>query len=149
MATAIGRRAPTLNDRVASPALVPADELRLWQSHHPNLLVSGPSDRVSAILAQLQAFFADPVVTWRPGDALGPMLGEGSGTVVLYDVESLSSAEQQMLVAWLRRPNRLAHVVATSSVPLFTLVEQGAFDGALYYTLNIVFLDAFPETARS
>ena len=147
MATAIGS-AP-IRAWVAPPAPVPAEELRLWQSHHPNLLVSGPFDRVSAIMAQLQAFLADPAVTWRPGDALAQVLGAGSGTVVLYNVEALSSAEQQTLVEWLRRPNRLAHVVATSSVSLFTLVEQGAFDRVLYYTLNIVFLDAFPATARS
>jgi transcriptional regulator of acetoin/glycerol metabolism len=31
--------------------------------------------------------------------------------------------------------------VATTSMPLLPLVEQGSFSGALYYALNVVYLE--------
>jgi transcriptional regulator of acetoin/glycerol metabolism len=45
------------------------------------------------------------------------------------------------LFEWLDSTSSGTQVVSTASAPLLPLVEAGAFDDALYYRLNTVYVD--------
>ena len=140
MATATRRRAAPAGWGELAPWL-PLEEWRLLQKWHPNVLITGPESATRAALGALQAGFRPPVVRWRPGhDAL--LNGGGAPrTVVVHDVGLLSAAEQQRLLRWISQNRGMAQVAATSSLPLLHLVEKGAFDSALYYALNVIYLE--------
>jgi hypothetical protein len=63
------------------------------------------------------------------------------GTVVVRDVDALTREEQRRLCDWLDSGGKHTQVVSTSGAPLLTLVETGVFNDALYYRLNMIYLD--------
>jgi DNA-binding NtrC family response regulator len=62
------------------------------------------------------------------------------GTIILEDVDRLDSAAQRYLLEWLERAVSLTRVIGTSTIPLLPMVAAGAFDGVLYYRLNVVYV---------
>jgi hypothetical protein len=63
-------------------------------------------------------------------------------TILVRDAASLSADEQERLNRWLGERSGAVRVIATSSVPLYDLVEQRRFLEPLYYRINVVCLDA-------
>ena len=66
--------------------------------------------------------------------------GDDTRTLILHDIDALSSEEQQQLLRWLQGDFGRVQVVATTARPLWSLVESGCFDSSLYYALNVVYL---------
>jgi len=81
------------------------------------------------------------IVTWRPGEPLALPTTPRGGTVLLHNVDRLTTDEQRHLLEWLERPARRARVVSTTSTRLLPHVRAGAFLETLYYNLNTICVD--------
>ena len=138
MSTATHRRSQPALGWGDSSSPVPREELAVLRAWHPNVLIGGPPDTVSAMLASLQGVFRPIVVRWTTGAALPIPPGANARTLVLEDVDALSRDEQDQLFLWLKSNDRTVQVVATTSQPLAQLVESGKFDARLYYALNVI-----------
>jgi hypothetical protein len=114
------------------------DEFLLLASAHTNLLLEGQEPRLEAVLTVLTPSLSRPVTTWSQG-TLSP--GEGRGTLIVPRVDRLDGDQQRQLVHWLEKTGGTARVIATTSVPLFALVQRGTFLDRLYYLLNIIRLE--------
>jgi transcriptional regulator of acetoin/glycerol metabolism len=141
MATATGRRSRPATGWRDTSSRLPPGERELLRARHPNLLVVGSIAATSAVVNELEPFFRAPIITWTAGRSVTIPLEIPAGTLILNDAASLSPAEQERLLSWLRRDNGATQVVATTSIPLLPLVESGQFDDALYYSLNVVYLE--------
>jgi len=107
-----------------------------------NLFIAVHTDVVARYVTSLSPHLAAPLVVRYPGEPL--QLSPTSrpvGTIVVYDVDTLTPQEQDELSRWIAAGNRQARVVSTASQFLLPLVETGAFDGGLYYRLNVLTLD--------
>lgn len=78
------------------------------------------------------------VSSWEPGDRLMLPSADGTGTLFLHEVGSLSHDDQVRLLGWLDRAEGRTRVVSTSTTSLFARVEAGLFIEKLYYRLNTV-----------
>ena len=74
---------------------------------------------------------------------LQPLPQPSEGTLILLEVARLDANQQTELLRWLDQFDQRSHVqvISTTSKPLFSLVEKGAFLGDLYYKLNVVRID--------
>jgi transcriptional regulator of acetoin/glycerol metabolism len=70
------------------------------------------------------------------------------GAMILRDVARLREEDQQRIARWLAEPERRTQVIATSSCPLFPLVERKVLAEALYYSLNVIMI-ALTDPASS
>jgi hypothetical protein len=120
---------------------VPPEERELLKRWHPNVLIAGTADAVEAALALLRPDFRAPLIHWRAGGPVTLPPAAPAHTLIVEDVAALTPPEQSRLFAWLQRNNAATQVVATTSMPLLPLVEQGSFSSALYYALNVVYLE--------
>ena len=86
---------------------------------------------------------ANPSVMIRrqDGGLLLPPATARPSTVVVRDVDALTADEQRALLAWLDSGESRTQVVSTASAPVLPLVEAGAFNDALYYRLNTVYIN--------
>jgi sigma-54-interacting transcriptional regulator len=124
------------------PRLAP--EWLIVRTHHPNVLITGSDATIHAVLASLRPSLQVPIYEWAPDAALPP---RGSvATLLIRDVATLSLEQQRALLSWLRdaAPGR-PHVVSTTALELFPLIERGTFLSELYYCLNTLRLDALPH----
>ena len=110
------------------------DESLLLSTTRPNLLLEGPEAQVQAIVAALRPLLPSPVIAWC-GDGLPD---EHRGTLIVQEAYRLDDAQQRQLMMWLDDAVGTVQVIATTSAPLFPLVERGAFLDVLYYRLNIL-----------
>ena len=117
-----------------------ASEWRLLQETHPNVLVIGPSVVMDDALRALTGVCRHPVSVRLPTN-FGLPAASDSGTLILRDVERISVSDQSKLMAWLGHANGRAQVVSTSARAVWQNVESGAFLRALYYRLNVVYVD--------
>jgi hypothetical protein len=138
MSTATRRRSQPALGWGEPSSHVPREELAVLRAWHPNVLIGGPRDTVSAMLASLQGVFRPIVVRWTTGVALPVPPGANARTLVLEDVDALSRDEQEQLFRWLKQNDRAVQVVATTTQPLAQLVDSGEFDSRLYYALNVI-----------
>jgi hypothetical protein len=139
MATATRRRSQPALGWDGPSAYLPIEELDILRVWHPNVLIAGPIASVRASLDALRRLFRPVAVHWRAGLALpAATLHNNARTLIIEDVEALSAAEQQELLTWLKQNDRAVQVVATTSQPLLDLVQNGRFDAALFYALNVV-----------
>ena len=118
--------------------LLPIEELLCLASAHTNLLLEGQEPRLETVLTVLTPSLSRPVTTWSQG-TFPP--GEGRGTLIVPRVDRLDGDQQRQLVHWLEKTGGTARVIATTSVPLFALVQRGTFLDRLYYLLNIIRLE--------
>lgn len=63
-----------------------------------------------------------------------------AGTLVVRDVDALDPEEQRQLLDSLQRASG-TQVISVASQSLYPLVQSGRFTDALYYRLNVVYLD--------
>jgi hypothetical protein len=115
--------------------------LTLLDTWHPNVLITGPAEATAAALAALRGILRSPVVHWQAGTSLTVPLTVPARTLILNDVAALNAADQARLHQWMQRPGHETQVVATSAMPLLLLVDGGQFDAALYYALNVIYLE--------
>jgi DNA-binding NtrC family response regulator len=92
-----------------------------------------------AALSALQPHLKAPVHKLAGHDFSLPCIS--AGTLILEQVASCSTSQQQMLLEWLETAARQVQVIATAEPDLFGLVERGSFSDRLYYRLNTVHLD--------
>jgi hypothetical protein len=121
-------------------------DLDLARSHNANLLVVGTErlalSLVSSLVADVNSEF---MIRCRDGLLPLPRRSAQSGIVVLRDVDALKRDEQLRFLDWLDSSSKRIQVVSTASAPLLGLVEARAFDAALYYRLNTVYIDLTVE----
>lgn len=139
MTTATRRRPQPARGWEQQSADVPVQELDVLRTWHPNVLIGGRHEATAAALDALRDVFRPIVVRWAVGAAL-PLPGDDARTMILHDVDGLSRDEQQQLLRWLHEDFGRVQVVATTTRPLWPMVESGSFDSSLYYALNVVYL---------
>lgn len=127
------------------PVFLPFDLHTEWDlilRARPNLLLAGPSSLTNAMLAALKPHLRAPLRVHKPKTGV-PVPRPREGTLVLREINRLDAKQQAQLVRWLDRFDERARVqvVSTTSEPLFSLVEAGAFLASLYYRLNVVRMD--------
>ena len=116
-------------------------DVNLARISKANLLVVGTERRVLSLVSSL-ADDAKSDVMIRCRDGLFPLPPSSqSGIVVLRDVDALKPEEQVGLLNWVDSARNRRQVVSTASAPLLPMVEARAFDAALYYRLNTVYID--------
>ena len=120
---------------------LPAEELHVLHRSHPNVLLAGPLAATAAALESFRSSFRPPIVTWRAGTPLVLPRGASVRTLVLDDVAALSLTDQRRLLDWLQENKGTAQVIAASSLSLLPLVERDVFLEALYYLLNVIYLE--------
>ena len=120
---------------------VPMD-LNVARITRANLLLVGTGPHVVKLVSLLVPD-ANPSVMIRrqDGQLLLPPVAARPSTVVVRDVDALTVDEQRMLLAWLDAVESRTQVVSTASAPVLPLVEAGAFNDALYYRLNTVYIN--------
>jgi len=104
-----------------------------------NLLLVGSSSATNAMLVALESHLREPLRQYTPKTDV-PVPQPLEGTLVLLEVARLDVEQQAQLLRWLDQFDERwqVQVVATTSEPLFPLVETGAFLASLYYRLNVV-----------
>ncbi len=106
-----------------------------------NLLLVGVEYDMWQPLQDRLLNLGEPLLTWYPGKRLGFPAATETGTLILHDVDRLSSDDQERLLDWLEPAGRGMRVISTTSAPLYPHVEAGAFTDTLYYRLNTVTLE--------
>jgi hypothetical protein len=120
----------------------PASDERIARLTRANLFVVGADDVVAQLVSSLWPYLEPPVVVRRRGEPLRLVpTSRPVGTIVVYDVDTLTHDEQQVLNLWVCAGNGHSRVVSTASTSLLPMVEAGLFDDALYYRLNVVTID--------
>lgn len=124
-----------------APASVQRD-LSVARLTKANLLLVGADRLVAKVLP-----FAVPELTQaaisrcKDGSLRLPSPSMGVSTIVVRDVDALTHGEQRSFREWLESQSTAVHVVSTASAPVLPLVETGEFSAALYYRLNMVYID--------
>ena len=106
---------------------------------HLNVLLEGTRRATEMAVVLMKPHLKKPFFWRRPGEAFEVHCGR-RGTIILEDVATLSSDEQVKLRSWLDESRPPVQIVATTTSPLYPLVESGRFDGGLYYRLNVMLL---------
>jgi len=124
-------------------------DLELARNSEVNVLIVGPEPGAEELVRRLLPLTAGEVVenriTVRCHDGLLPLpssLGD-LATLVIRDVDALSSGEQYRLLQWLDAVSDRGPIVSTAAAPLLPLVEAGMFSEALFYRLNTIYIDLF------
>jgi Sigma-54 interaction domain len=112
-----------------------------------NLLLVGVERDMWQPLQDQLSDLAEPIVTWSPGKRLGFPPATEPGTLILRDVDRLSSDDQRQLLEWLEPAGRRMRVISVASAALYPRVEAGAFIDTLYYRLNTVTLEINERSA--
>jgi transcriptional regulator of acetoin/glycerol metabolism len=89
------------------------------------------------MLVALEPHLREPLCQFKPRPDV-PVPQPTEGTLVLLEVARLDKNQQEQLFRWLGALEGRVQVVSTTSEPLFSLVETGAFLTDLYYRLNVV-----------
>jgi hypothetical protein len=122
------------------------EDLHIVRVHHTNLLLVGDPAATGVILELLGLEGRDGVTTWRPRQPLElPPPGRAT-TLILHDVDQLTSAAQGAVLRWLDQNPGETWVVSTTPESLWPQVENGSFNEVLYYRLNTVCLHATSES---
>ena len=112
----------------------PFEVAALRQFHLNALLVGSPAGTFT-VLNNLA--LKTPVVDWRRRSnvALSP------GTLLVSDVDRLTTDQQQQLWGCLDGPCHFGQVISTATTDPFPQVMRGDFLADLYYRLNVVRID--------
>jgi hypothetical protein len=106
-----------------------------------NLLLTGPDHLTRAALKRLIPCLRGPIELWSPGAPLILPAAVECGTLILRDVDALSTFEQYRLLKWLELPNLRSRVISTTSAQLRPRADAGSFDASLYFRLNVACVD--------
>jgi len=137
-------RWPNSNEDWRGALAVHAD-LQQMGMPRANLLLVGVDDRLQRILELLSRDYREPVAVWTPDQQLVLPATDTVKTLILRDVGSLSHVDQGRLYNWLDEAAGRTQVVSTTPERLLPRVHAGAFMAALYYRLNVLYVEV-PET---
>jgi hypothetical protein len=122
-------------------ALVHSD-LNLARTTRANLLLVGTEGLVLNLVSVLVPDLSPGLTSRRRNRRLLlPPASSRVAAVVIRDVDALTPEDQLGLFNWLDAAKNGTQVVSTASAPLLPLVETGAFNAALYYRLNTVYIN--------
>jgi Sigma-54 interaction domain len=116
-------------------------DLQLLRTTQSNVVIIGTDEDVESALLALHSTFRQPVVTRPVTNPLELPSPNTGGALILRGVANLTSESQASLQAWLDQAAGRVQVIATNEQPLWPLVEAGKFLAALYYRLNLVYID--------
>ena len=117
-------------------------DLSVARTTRANLLLIGTERRIIKLVRFVVPDLHQAIVVrCQNGRLLLPSGSLRAGTVVIRDVDVLTPDEQRRLCEWLDSRSERTQVVSTASAPLVPLVESRAFSDALYYRLNMVYVD--------
>jgi hypothetical protein len=131
-------------DRSADFRPSPAEiDWSLLADRRPNVLLSGPGDAAHAFIDAVTPYLQSPVQALACDAHL--KLPPGDGTVILDCLDALDRDQQRELLEWLDDPRRAqTQVISISPTPLYASVERDTFLSALYYRLNVIYLEVRP-----
>jgi hypothetical protein len=116
----------------------PPEDWRALLRTRAHMLVMGSHSGLSAFARAARSELREPIASISGGT---PLFLEGARTLILGDVNTLDSAGQQRLLAWMNeRRNADTQILALTSARVFAFVESG-FDPNLYYRLNTIYLE--------
>ena len=139
--------APRSHDQQRAPESATSD-VDLARLTRANLFLIGDDDVVVDLVMSLCGSLATLIGVRHRGERL--QLSPKSrpiGTIVVYDVDTLTGDEQRALYQWMAGNGRI-QVVSTASKSLQPMLQAGAFNEGLYYRLNVVTLDFTSAVAR-
>jgi hypothetical protein len=106
------------------------------EHRRPNLLISSERD-LPTVAARVAALCQEYVrVCTLPGELYLPETPEG--TLLIWDVASLTLGQQIQLFDWMTRRPANARLISITSAPLWPLVQKGAFLEGLLHRLSAV-----------
>ena len=121
----------------------PVGDWSLLCDRRPNVLVSGPGDAARAFIHAMIPYLQSPVHSLACHDRLN--LPPGDGTLILEGLDTLDSDQQATLLRWLDDPQHArTQVISITPAPLYGRVESATFSNALYYRLNVIYLEVGP-----
>ena len=92
-----------------------------------NLLIMGADDVVARFVTSLWPYLLAPRVVRRRGEELRLLpMSRPAGTILIYDVQTLTHREQHALYRWLSVGNGRTRIVSTTTqslVPLLPLIR--------------------------
>ena len=106
-----------------------------------HLLLTGTGELIQVALMRLIPSLSGPIQTWTPGRPIILPAATEAGTLIVRDVDALSAFEQYRLLKWLETPNLRTRVISTTTAHLRSRVQNGSFDGALFFRLNVASVD--------
>jgi hypothetical protein len=116
-------------------------DLQIAGMPHTNLLLAGHAGAIRIVLEMLWLDLREPILKWRPGQRLELPLSGSAATLILHDVDALTSDDQRRVLRWLDETAGQIRVVSTTAAALWPRVKAGAFSDVLYYRLNTVYVD--------
>ena len=125
-------------------------EWALVRTAHSSVLLVGAEAAVVDLLDGLRPNCRQPVETCEAGSFLPLSPPSQAGTLILRDVGNLTQEGQRRLMEWFDdNDHDRIQVIATNAAALWPQVSDGAFTEALYYRLNVIYIDltdgaAFP-----
>jgi hypothetical protein len=130
-----------LADRGADLRLnLPVGDWSVLGERRPNVLVSGPGDAAHAFVDAVTPYLQAPVHHLTCDARLD--LPRGDGTLILEHLDALDREQQECLLRWLDDPEHArTQVISLTPAPLYTSVQRETFLGALYYRLNVIYLE--------
>jgi len=133
--------------RIGAESLLSDDGLARFTNL--NLLIMGADDVVASFVTSLWPYLSPPHVVRRRGEQL-PALppSRPAGTILVYDVDTLTRREQDTLHRWMNAGNNGTRVVSTTTQSLLPVMETGAFNDDLYYRLNVLTFDLRSPVAQ-
>ena len=117
------------------------DGWELVEHSRLNTLLIGPPTVTGRLVESLSPQLVGPVVRLRPHESLTFAGEDPVGTVILHDIGELLLSDQRRFLDWLDRASARPRVISTAPVPIIEKVAQGAFLPALYYRLNLFYVD--------
>jgi hypothetical protein len=136
------------DDRRCGAEWLTSDE-DLARFTHLNLLIMGADDVVAESVTSLWPHFFAPRIVRGRGEPLRLLpKSQPAGTILLYDVHTLTLFEQDALHRWMNAGHNRTRVVSTTTKSLLPVIETGAFNGELYYRLNVLTLDLRSPVAQ-
>jgi len=129
---AIGRSTPSVH--------LPSEDWTVLECWHPNVLIAGTAPATAAVLGAIRPVLRPSTAYWQQADQ--PPI-EAPETLIVRDLSTLSRTEQRRLLDWLMVNDGATQVVSATPVCLLELVEEGSFDAALYYALNVMYFELF------
>jgi len=131
------RVAPLASSLVCNPLV---SEWPALMRRRPNLLIKGPREATHAVVLALTPSFRLPIRRVACDARLS--LPPAGGTLMLDDVEVLDGQQQETLLLWLDEYSHTAiQVISLTPAALYTHVQAGTFLNALYYRLNVIYVE--------
>jgi Sigma-54 interaction domain len=127
------------------PIDLPTDLQAEWDAvtlAHANVLLAGTQCVTNSMIASLTPHLRKPVHRYRlHADSSLPL--PTTGSLILSEIGALDLNQQLRIFQWLDRFHEGVPVqlVSTTSIPLYSLVESGAFHDGLFYRLNTIRFD--------